>query len=60
MWCAKYRQAGPSGRAVQGEGLRAARLLRSWVRILPWAWMFVVSVVCCAVHTRLTARTMQP
>ena len=25
----------------------AARPLRSWVRIPPGAWMFVVSVVCC-------------
>ena len=24
-----------------------ARLLRSWVRIPPGAWMFVVSIVCC-------------
>jgi hypothetical protein len=28
----------------------AARLLRSWVRIPPGAWMFVVSVVCCQVE----------
>jgi hypothetical protein len=27
-----------------------ARLLRSWVRITPAAWMFVVSVVCCQVE----------
>jgi len=27
----------------------ATRLLRSWVRIPPRAWMFVVSVVCCQV-----------
>jgi len=25
----------------------AARMLRLRVRIPPWAWMFVVSVVCC-------------
>jgi hypothetical protein len=33
----------------RGPRLRstAARLLRSWVRIPPGAWMFVVCVVCC-------------
>jgi len=41
------------------RGLRrrstAARLLRSWVRIPPRAWMFcVVSVVCCRVEVSAT------
>jgi len=40
-----------SSRSQWPRGLRrrsaAARLLRSWVRILPGAWMSVVSVVCC-------------
>jgi hypothetical protein len=31
-----------------------ARLLRSWVRIPPRAWMFVVSVVCCQVEISVT------
>ena len=41
------------------RGLRrrsaAARLLRSWVRIPPGAWMFVVSVVCCQVEVSATS-----
>jgi hypothetical protein len=32
----------------------AARLLRSWVRIPPGAWMFVVNVVCCLVEVSAT------
>ena len=32
------------------RGSAAARLLRSWVRIPPGAWMSVVSVVCCQVE----------
>ena len=35
--------AGPSGRVVLRRRSGAARLLRSWVRIPPGAWMFV----CC-------------
>ena len=34
---------------------KAARLLRSWVRIPPGAWMFVVSVVCCQVEVSATS-----
>jgi hypothetical protein len=41
------------------RGLRrsyaAACLLRSWVRIPPGAWMFVVSVVCCQVEVSATS-----
>ena len=41
------------------HGLRrrsaAPRLLRSWVRIPPRAWMFVVSVVCCQVEVSATS-----
>ena len=41
------------------RGLRrrsaVARLLRSWVRIPPGAWMFVVSVVCCQVEVSATS-----
>ena len=41
------------------RGLRrrsaADRLLRSWVRILPGVWMFVVSVVCCQVEVSETS-----
>jgi hypothetical protein len=41
------------------RGLRrrfaAARLLRSWVRIPPGAWVFVVSVVCCQVEVSATS-----
>ena len=33
----------------------AARLLGFWVRILPRAWMFVVSVVCCQVEVSATS-----
>ena len=33
----------------------AARPLRSWVRIPPGAWMFVVSVVCCQVEVSATS-----
>ena len=32
----------------------AACLLRSWVRIPPGTWMFVVSVVCCQVEVPAT------
>ena len=45
-------------RSQQPRGLRrrftASRLLRSWVRIPPGAWMFVVSVVCCHVQVSAT------
>ena len=39
------------------RGLRsaAARLLRSWVRIPPGAWVFVVSVMCCQVEISATS-----
>ena len=41
------------------RGLRcrytAARLLRSWVRTPPGAWMSVVSVVCCQVEVSATS-----
>jgi hypothetical protein len=41
------------------RGLRrrsaAARLLRSWFRIPPGAWMSVVSVVCCQVEVSATS-----
>jgi len=38
-----------------GRRSTAARLLRSWVRIPPGAWMFsVVSVVCCQVEASAT------
>ena len=33
----------------------SARLLRSWVRIPPGAWIFVVSVVCCQVEVSATS-----
>jgi hypothetical protein len=33
----------------------AARLLRSWVRIAPGAWIFVVSAVCCQVKVSATS-----
>ena len=33
----------------------AARLLRSWVRIPPGTWLFVVSVVCCQVEVSATS-----
>jgi hypothetical protein len=36
----------------------AARQLRSWVRILPEAWMFVVRVVCCQVEVSATSRSL--
>ena len=40
------------------RGLRCrstvARLPRLWVRIPTWAWMFVVSVVCCQVEVSAT------
>ena len=34
---------------------QAAHLLRSWVRIPPGAWIFVVSVVCCQVEVSATS-----
>jgi hypothetical protein len=41
------------------RGLRhrsaAAHLVRSWVRIPPGAWMFVVSVMCCQVEVSVTS-----
>jgi hypothetical protein len=37
--------AGPSGRGLRRRST-AARLLRSWVRIPPGAWMFVCCVCC--------------
>ena len=33
----------------------APRLLRSWVRIPPGAWMSIVSVVCCQVEVSATS-----
>ena len=33
----------------------AARLLRSWARIPPGAWMFVASAVCCQVEVSATS-----
>ena len=44
--------AGPSGRAVQGVGLRRACLLRSWVRIPPGEWMSVCCE-CCVLSGRV-------
>jgi hypothetical protein len=38
-----------------GERPAAARLLRSWVRLPPGAWIFVVSVVCCQVEVVATS-----
>jgi hypothetical protein len=40
---------------VLRRGSKAARLLRSWVRIPPGAWMFVVCVVCCLVEVSATS-----
>ena len=46
-------------RSQWSRGLRrrstTARLLRSWVRIPPGAWMSVVSVVCCHVEVSATS-----
>jgi len=43
------------------HGLRrrsaAAHLLRTWVRVPPGAWMFVVNVVCCQVEVSTTSRS---
>ena len=50
----KLTNAGPSGCAVLRRRSAAARLLRSWVRIPPGAWMSVVSVVCCQVVVSVT------
>ena len=45
-------------RSQRPRGLRrrstAARLLRSWVRISPGAWIFVVSAVCYRVEVSAT------
>ena len=45
----------PISRSQQPRGLRrrstAARLMRSWVRIPPWAWMFVCCE-CCVLSGR--------
>ena len=38
-----------------GERPQAAHLLRSWVRIPPGAWIFVLSVVCCQVEVSATS-----
>jgi len=43
--------AGPSGRAVLRRRSAAARMLRSWVWIPPWAWMFVCCE-CCVLSER--------
>jgi hypothetical protein len=47
------------GRSQWPRGLRrgsaTARLPRSLVRISPWAWMCVVSVVCCQVEVSVTS-----
>jgi hypothetical protein len=49
-----YKNITTSRRSHWPRGLRrkstAARLLRSWIRIPPAVWMFVVSVVCCQVE----------
>jgi len=44
--------AGPSGLRRRSA---AARLLRSWIRIPPGAWMFVVIVVFCQVEVTATS-----
>jgi len=45
-----YIFAGPKMLRALRRRSAAARLLRSWVRIPPRAWMSVVSVVCCQVE----------
>jgi len=36
----------------------AARLPRLWIRIPPWAWMSVVSVVCCQIEVYASGLTL--
>jgi len=54
----KHNKCVPKAGPQWLRGLRrrssAARLLRLWVRIPPWAWMFVVIVVCCQVEVSAT------
>jgi hypothetical protein len=38
-----------------GDSYWSTRLLRSWVRIPPGAWIFVASVVCCQVEVSATS-----
>ena len=45
------KNAGPSGRAGLRRRSAAARLLRSWVRIPPGAWIFVCCE-CCVLSGR--------
>ena len=56
------RVSRPRCRSQWPRGLRsrsaAARLLRLWVRIPPWAWMSVVSAVCCEVEVSATSRSL--
>jgi len=40
------------------HGTAVARLLGLRVRILPVAWMFVVSVVCCQIEVTATGRSL--
>jgi len=57
--CIFYLTKKSNRRSQWPRGLRrrsaAARLLRSWVRIPPESWMFVVSVVCCQVEVSATS-----
>ena len=47
-WCLSQWPRGLRRRSA------AARLLESWVRIPPGAWIFVVSVLCCYVEVSAT------
>ena len=43
---------------VAARGSAAARLLGFPFRIPPWAWMFVVSVLCCQVEFSSSCRSL--
>ena len=48
--------AGPSGRGLR-RGSTAARLLRFWVQIRPWAWIFVCCECCVLWSLSLVQRS---
>ena len=52
----RYDRLLKSGRGLTRRSA-AVRLLGLWVRIPPWAWISLVSVVCCQVEVSATGRS---
>jgi len=48
----------PMAARSTGMGLRPLGFLRLWVRIPQWAWMSVLSVVCCQVEISASGRSL--